>query len=38
MEKYNIEKDVDSAEALVAALPDALMQLWAKIEDQQEEK
>lgn len=36
--KYNIEKDEDAAESLVAALPDALMQLWAQIEAQQEGK
>lgn len=34
--KFNIEKSEDEAEALVAALPDALVQLWAKIESQED--
>lgn len=35
--KYNIDKSEAEAEELVAVLPQALMQLWAQIESQEEE-
>ena len=36
--KYNIEESEDAAEELVSILPEALMALWANLDEQEEKK